>query len=190
MVPAIPQSSLVEEIPQLDGNIPAEQFITVSPWPLIFMIGGGILLLSILIYAWYRHKKKQNAPLPPSPLDISAARLQELELNLPGMRECSIRLSLIIREFLAGQTQDTSLFETHEEFTQRIDSLTSLPHACRLDTQDLLNTLAEYKYTPESTNDDAHERALIEHTRQLLQRIVDEQIKEAEFAKKHSSQNA
>ncbi len=190
MESAISQNPIVEAIPQLDANIPAEQFITASPWPTILIVSGGLLLLGILIYLWYQRRKKQHAPLPPSPLALSMARLDTLEQNIPSMRDCSIELSLIIREFLAGQTQDTSLFETHEEFTQRIDSLTTLPHACRLDTQELLNTLAEHKYTPESADDIAHERELISHTRQLLQGIVDAQKKEAELAKQQSAKSA
>ncbi len=183
MIPTPAQSSIVDAIPQLDGNIPAEQFATTSPWLIAACVVGGLAVLGALLGWWYWRRKHQAPAAGPSPLAVATALLDELEEGLPPMRECSIRLSLIIREFLAGQAQDTSLYETHEEFTQRIDSLTTLPATCRLGTQELLNTLAEYKYTGECEDNARLEQALIGQTRHLLQRIVDEQHKEAEHKK-------
>lgn len=187
MMPDMPQNSLVDAIPQLDGNIPAGQFAVTSPWLIASWVIGGLAVLGGLFLWWYWRRKHRLLPAGPSPLAVCSAHLDELEEALPTMRECSIRLSLIIREFLAGQAQDTSLYETHEEFTQRIDSLTTLPAACRLETQTLLNTLAEYKYTGESEDNATLERALIGQTRNLFHRIVDEQQKEAELQKLRSA---
>lgn len=183
MVPAIPQTSLVDEIPQLEANIPAEQFAATPVWIMIVSISGAILLLCGVGVWWYWRSKHKTPPLPPSPLAICTAQLDELEENLPPMRECSIRLSLIIREFLAGQAQDSSLFETHEEFSQRIDSLATLPASCRLETQSLLNALAEFKYTGIDENNTTMAQAFIGQTRSLFQRIITEQQKEAELKK-------
>lgn len=187
MIPATPQSTLVDAIPQLDGNIPAAQFAGTSPWLIVGSVAGVLAVLAGLLLWWYWRRKHRLLPAAPSPLAVCSAHLDELEEALPTMRECSIRLSFIIREFLAGQAQDTSLYETHEEFTQRIDSLTTLPAACRLETQTLLNTLAEYKYTGESEDNTTLERALIGQTRNLFHRIVDEQQKEAELQKLRSA---
>lgn len=183
MMPDTTQTSLIDAIPQLDGNIPAEQFAASSPWLIAGSVAGVLAVLGGLLVWWYWHRRHRPLPVVASPLTVCTALLDELEEALPAMRECSIRLSLIIREFLAGQAQDTSLYETHEEFTQRIDSLTTLPASCRLETQALLNTLAEYKYTGESEDNVTLERALIGQTRSLFHRIVDEQQKEAELKK-------
>lgn len=188
MIPAHSQTSLVEEIPQLDGHIPAEQFFSTSPWIIGLCIAGGLLVLGGLGLWWNRWRKHRHLPSPPSPLDICSARLDELEAALPNMRECCMRLSLIIREFLEGQVQDTSLFETHEEFTQRIDSLTTLPPACRAETQTLLNTLAEHKYTGESDDNPTLERDLIDRTRHLFLRIINEQQQDEASRKLHTAQ--
>lgn len=190
MVPTMPQTSIVDEIPQLEANLPAEQFITISPWLIVAGIVACVLLAAALLLWWQWRRKHRPLPPPPSPLTVCNARLDDLEEQLPGMRACSIGLSLIIREFLQGQAQDTSLYETHEEFTQRIDSLTSLPTACRLETQALLNTLAEYKYTPESEENPTLARALIGQTRNLFLRIIDEQHKEAEQQKQRAALSA
>lgn len=187
MVSSIPQTSLVDEIPQLEKNIPAEQFATTPTWLVILCIAGALLLLCGMGMWWYWRRKHKPQPLPPSPLAICTTKLDELEAKLPPMRECSICLSLIIREFLAGQAQDTSLFETHEEFSQRIDSLTTLPTSCRLETQELLNSLAELKYTGHTENNASLAQAYIEQTRRLFQRIIDEQQKEAQHKKQFAA---
>ena len=187
MVPTMPQSSLLEEIPQLEANLPAEQFMNQSPWMTVAFIATGVLLVVALILWWRRCRKNRALPQPPQPLDIANARLEALEAQMPSMRVCCMELSLIIREFLAGQAHDTSLYETHEEFTQRIDSLTTLPSACRLETQTLLNTLAEYKYTGEAEAPPSLARALVGQTRQLFQRIISEQQKEREQQKQREA---
>lgn len=183
MFPAESQPSLVDAIPQLEHNIPAAHFAGGSTWPLVLgIVGIAVLLGGTLIWLYWR-RKHTHAPLPPSPLEHCTALLNALEEQLPSMRECSIRLSLIIREFLAGQAQDSSLYETHEEFTQRIDSLHSLPPTCRLETQSLLNALAEFKYTGVQEDNPTLQRDLIGRTRNLFLRIVEEQQKEAALKK-------
>ena len=100
------------------------------------------------------------------------------------MRECSLRLSMILRSFLAGQTQDSALYETHEEFSQRIDSLASVPMSCQLETRDMLEMLAEFKYAGAMEHDPTRAHTLIEQARELVCRIskayLEEQKKKEE----------
>lgn len=109
--------------------------------------------------------------------------MNELDAQLPPMRECSLRLSMILRTFLAGQAQDSALFETHEEFSQRMDSLSGVPQSCQLETRDLLDHLAEFKYAGAAEHDVTRAHGLIAQARDLVSRIDVAQKKEAEQQK-------
>lgn len=173
---------ILTAIPELEQDIPAEQFMTQNFWiPVAWGIGIALLLAGAALLLWYR-RRRRSLPTPPSQEEIALKALGELESQLPPMRECSLRLSLILRRFLAGQTQDPALYETHEEFSQRMDSLSSVPEECQYDTRYLLEGLADLKYAGAGLDDPPHARALIEQARSLITRITSAQQREAEAA--------
>lgn len=87
-----------------------------------------------------------------------------------------------MRRFLTGQTQDPALFETHEEFSQRLDALSNIPKSCQNDTRRLLETLTEFKYAGEQEQDPIRALTFIEETRSLITRINEAQQQEAAAA--------
>ena len=185
-----PHTDILTAIPELEQDIPAEQFMMHNFWvPVAWGVGIALVLAAAALLLWYRRRRKHR-PAPPSEEAIALKALGELEQQLPSMRECSLRLSLIIRRFLTGQTQDPALYETHEEFSQRMDTLSAVPEECQYDTRYLLEGLADLKYAGEGVDDPPRARALIEQARSLITRITSAQQKEAaaeaELARVHS----
>lgn len=164
-------NDILQAIPTLEQDIPADQFMVQEFWiPLAWAC--AILIPMAAWAAWwlYRRNRKPAAPTT-TPLQEAMAALTALENELPAMRECALRLSLVLRSYLAGQAQDPALYETHEEFSQRMDSLSHVPQSCQLETRDLLEHLAEYKYAGEVESDATRAKGLVEQARQLVQRI-------------------
>lgn len=164
-------NDILKAIPVLEQDIPADQFMVDSFWlPLAWVSAVVVPLAALAAWWWFRRSRKQVVT-GPSPQQEALAALAELDVQLPPMRECALRLSLILRAYLAGQTQDPALYETHEEFSQRMDSLAHVPASCQCTTRELLEHLAEFKYAGETTHDAPRAHALVETARELVNRI-------------------
>lgn len=174
-----PVPSVLESIPQLEPEIPAEQFS--DPMQTAVICGSIVLLLLIVAAVFYilRRRRKTAPEATVTPLQACDDALDALEAHPLPLREACIRLSLILRQFMAGQAQDTSLFETHEEFSRRVDALSSVPIVCRNAAHILLNELAEYKYTGEADDNPAAVRTLTVRTRELVHAIALEQLRQS-----------
>ncbi len=171
-------ADILRAIPELEPDIPAESFAGPSLWLQLGIAGGIVLLLALAAFIWWRRRHRPLPP-PPSQLELALAAIGKLEAARPGLRECSQRLSLILRAFLSGQTQDPALYETHEEFSHRMDSLASVPASCQYDTRCLLEALAEQKYAAETQEDAALAQSFIAQCRELVQRITAAQAAQA-----------
>ncbi len=181
-----PKSSIIDSIPQLEPDIPASAFAADEVlMAAIAIIGGLVLLAGFAWLLWSAYGKKRTSTAPPSPEALALAALDELSREHLPLRPCALRMSFILRSFLAGQTKDTALYETHEEFSLRMDSLSSLPESCQYDMRCLLETLAEQKYAAGGREENPELAAgLMARARELVQRITAEQAKEsAERAK-------
>ncbi len=175
---------ILDAIPTLEEEIsPAELMVQSISGPVLW----GLIILLVLIVAlvvWLvLRSRKRRATLPPlTPRQLAERALDRLAEQLPPLRESSLRLSMILRTFLTGQTQDPALFETHEEFSRRMDALSTVPRSCQYATRDLLERLAEQKYAGSSDHDPQKVRVLIEETRTLLADITRAQAEEAAAA--------
>ncbi len=173
---------ILRAIPELEKDVPASQFMVSDFWiPVAWCVGIALLLAGVALWIWFRYRKKQ-VPLPPSPAEIALNELAQLESAPPSLRECSLRLSLCLRRFLTGQTHDPALFETHEEFSQRMDALSSIPKSCQNDTRRLLEELASLKYAGQQPHDPMLAHTLIGQARELVARITEAQQQEAAAA--------
>lgn len=166
-----PTLSIPDAIPELEADLPAESFSQLSP---LWLWAGVGLLLALLaaggaLLLWRRQRRQTSAP--ESPLTLALRRTDEVAAELPPLRACSLQLSFIIRSYLAGCAQDPALFETHEEFSRRMDSLETLPESCRYSTRELLEDLASNKYAPAAEQGQSEARALVERTRSLLVQV-------------------
>ncbi len=172
---------IIDQIPPLAPDIPANAFAADYVLMAIIAILAGLVLLAGFGWLlWSIWQKRRTAAPPPTPEAVAQASINRLEEELPPLRLCALRLSLILRTFLAGKTHDPALYETHEEFSLRIDSLSSLPESCQYDMRCLLETLAEQKYTASATTENpvlAHQ--LITEARELVSRITAAQEQES-----------
>ncbi len=166
-------TNIPDAIPQLDPELSADLFAAGTPW--WWWAGACLFFLAavIVLYAlWRRRRRRAQAP-PPSAVDVALAALRELETENVSLRACSLRLSLILRNYLRQQLQDPALYETHEEFSQRIDSLAAVPAGQREATRALLEELAELKYEAPGA-DEANDRReeLITRTREIVEKLA------------------
>lgn len=179
---ATPQPPIVEAIPELHGEVEPSHFLQSSMW--VPMAWGCVILIALAaagLILWLR-RRNRRAPLLPTPLETALSALRTLEEKLPPLRECSLQISLIVRHYLQGQVHDPALFETHEEFSQRLDSLSTVPRECQHDTRNLLEQLAALKYADTREQDATRAAALIGQARALLTRIDHIRLQEAAAA--------
>ncbi|MBR5213019.1 MAG: hypothetical protein IKV92_02055 [Akkermansia sp.] len=184
--PATPTAQpidLLKCIPELEKGIPAEALESsgISPWLLWGGSVGLILLIGLVVFLIIR--KKKTAPLPPSAEEIAMQRLEALRTLQPDLRACGLELSMILREYLAGKTEDPALYETHEEFSRRLDALSAIPRECQYATRMLLEKFVELKYAGRQENAPQLAAQLIAETEQTILNIQEAQQKAAEAAK-------
>lgn len=170
---------ILQAIPELEGNIPSETFLASDFRELIIWGLGVALVLAMLgIRMVHRRKAKQKQPATLTPQQQAERELDELAEELPPLRECSLKLSMIIRRFLTAQVNDSAMYETHEEFCHRMDTLSTLPISCRYNTRFILERLADMKYCGITQQDPQQVRVLIEETRGLVTLITKAQEEE------------
>lgn len=164
--------NILDTIPTLEPELPAEEFMTWEG-----LIGGGIAalvmvaVLATVVFLVLRARRQRQSAATVSPLDNALATLTQLEDELPPLRPCALRLSLLLRTYLAGCTEDPALYETQEEFSQRMDSLAGVPAALRPELRELLDELAGYKYAAEQQTDGTSCRTLLSRASDLLLRL-------------------
>lgn len=184
MQPFPAQTSVVELIPTLEPDAPAETFVESSLLlPVLLAVGVTALGVLGLLLLWHLRTKRPTAR-PQTPLETALAALDGIGAEVVNLRECSLRVSMLLRSYLAGQVQDTALYETHEEFSHRMDSLANVPAACRDATSLLLDELAALKYAPSQQSDPLRVQAITESARTLVQDIAAAQAAEAEAKRK------
>lgn len=172
--------NIPDAIPALEPDIPAESFTT---WEDLLTVSAVALVLVVLLAAALLYLRRQRlakrAAQAVTPLETALQALAALEEELPPLRLCALRLSLLLRTYLAGCAQDPALYETQEEFSQRMDSLENIPRPFRPELHDLLDELASFKYVAESDASNTGCPAYISRTRDLLQRLDTARAEEA-----------
>lgn len=178
MPPQLQQGTeaLLRNIPDLQQGISAEELeaAAATSWLWWCLLAGGLILATVVAYVVYR--RHRNTPPPPVPEEIALAALDAMQTTTPpDLRECSLELSMIFRQYLTGKTQDPALYETHEEFSRRLDSLSTIPAECQAETRQLLDYLASLKYAGAQGADTGQALQLIEATRQAVIHIHEAQ---------------
>ncbi len=150
MTPTSPDSagSLIDRIPDLGADVPAEIFLQESFWtPLNISLCVAALILLTLLTLWlYRKLFPKKTPPQATAEEIALKRLSALETQQLNARALSLELSLLLREYITQETQEPTLYETHQEFSSRLDSLASIPAKFQYDLRCLLEELSEMKY--------------------------------------------
>ena len=135
-------------------------------WP--WFVAGAVLLVIALVL--WRILKQRRTVIDPQAAR-KAALVQALEAlnaaNPDSARNAAIQSSLILRKYLAQAASDPALYETHEEFVSRQDSLQALTAEARCAAETGFTKLASLKYAPEIPDADpagvvAESKALLE----------------------------
>jgi hypothetical protein len=120
-----------------------------EPW---ILVAATILVLAFILVIKFRKK-----PAPVVDLDHTrqaaykeaSSALNSMSPLLPA-REAAVSASLILRNYLASTTTDSSLFETHEETRSRDDALSFFTPQARLTTLEGFAKFASAKYAKEA----------------------------------------
>ncbi len=168
-------TSLVDKIPTLDSRPASDLFLQETPWTLYISLGAGGLCLIILILWLLLRKRKTIVPTGPTPQQIALASLEALPADKLNLKDMSIELSLIIRRFITGETDDPALFETQQELNQRMNALANLPKSCQQRCLQLLDQLASNKYAGSQQRDAMQNNNLLQQAVELVQLITAEQ---------------
>ncbi|WP_035601666.1 hypothetical protein [Haloferula sp. BvORR071] len=136
-------------------------------WGLIGLVAVGLIVGLILLLR--RGKKPAGVNMPALREAAYRRALTELE-GKPGetIQEAATTVSIALRRYLATVSGDPALFETHEEFVARHESLASYPEDLRQSTAEGFSHLARLKYGREASGDPV---ALYTAARQLLERL-------------------
>jgi hypothetical protein len=137
-------------------------------WP--WWLAAGALLVLLLVLWLVLGKRKVTA----NPLAVRMAAFNEAAAALSSVaaenaRAAAVQCSLILRRYLSAAAGDPALFETHEEFISRRDSLQSLTPEARASTETGFSRLAALKYSPEIPHTDP--AAIIAESRGLLETL-------------------
>ncbi len=136
--------------------------------PLWLLIAGSLLLIALLALVLFLALRRTPGT------DAAAARREAMRLadralahaKPSDIREAATLASLILRRYLANLAGDPALFETHEEFIARRDSLARLPDEVRTQTAEGFARLAALKYDRQPPHGDP--AVVIDDARALL----------------------
>jgi hypothetical protein len=143
-------------------------------WWLPHILIGSAILIAVVVVTILLVRLKNRTPSANLAKQREAARLEALTaLNATTKsttRDAAIRTSLILRRYLASAADDPALFETHEEFITRRDSLAALSQQARDAASAGFARLAKLKYSAaiESDDDPSH---VINDARTLLDQL-------------------
>ncbi len=149
-----------------------------------------VLLIALQIYRIKRNKKRRIAQ-PLSQKEIALNAIAALRAENPDLKQAAVDLSLILRRYLVGETNDPALFETQQEFNRRANALITLPESMQNPTHALLDRMAALKYEPNTTNSATAVQELADSTVTLIKDIEAATRRPTEetdlFVHKHSS---
>jgi len=161
----------------LRDPIPAEPLLPdpglpLWAWGLIGLLAVGLIagLIALIL------RRKPKGMVNPESVRLEAFRRAMAELQGgegETIQVAATKVSIALRRYLAVVSGDPALFETHEEFVARHESLASYPEDIRRSTAEGFSHLARLKYGPEASGDPV---ALYSAARQLLERLHQHRI--------------
>lgn len=119
-----------------------------SLWP---WFAAAVAIAILLIALWRLLRKRKPAAAGLAARRKAAFHKAKAALANPGpatCREAATVTSLVLREYLSAAAEDPALFETHEEFISRHDSLQALTPQARAAAEAGFTRLAALKYAP------------------------------------------
>ena len=137
--------------PPLPGSLIPDPAI-----PAWWIAAGAVVLLLLLVaviaLVWMIVRQKRRSADPASLRNAAFREAADAlaEIKTADVRSGATQGSLILRRYLATVCGDPALFETHEEFISRHDSLKDLSESAREAARSEFDRLVRLKYSPET----------------------------------------
>jgi hypothetical protein len=147
MEPDAPKLTLLDP-PDPSGLLPEP-----IPFLLWLAVAGGILLVTLIVFLVRRRKRRGPTALELREAAYKNAKNSLSTVNAQDARDAAVQVSLILRRYLSLAAGDPSLYETHEEFITRHDSLAALSPSAREQCAERFARLASLKYGRDTPTD-------------------------------------
>lgn len=129
---------------------PPESLLPDSCIPHSWLLAAALIaaaFLAVLVILWKNHRKIRFDPAKRRLDAYQEASCALAALQVQDIRDAAVQCSLILRRYLSLACDDPSLFETHEEFIARHQSLGSLGEKERSMAKQGFERLVSLKYT-------------------------------------------
>lgn len=163
------------ELPPFQLHEPEDIESLLPGWWLPHILIVSTLLVALVFVAVLLVRAKNR----PRPVDYAKIReearlkaittLESSRSSITTPREAAVLASLALRAYLSRAADDPALFETHEEFIARRDSLSALLESARMATAAGFSHLATLKYAADPPH--ATATGVLESARTLLEEI-------------------
>lgn len=164
---------ITELIPTLEADLPSDTFMVDHFWRNVGIgLGLAVLLAAVALFFVWRSRRRRARQAPVSAEQRALEALDALQSRKLPLHDFSLELSMLLREYVTGETQDPALFETHEEFSRRFDALATVPPNFRRELSSLLSELAALKYAPPAAGGEQADERMIERARALITGIA------------------
>jgi len=149
----------------------APEALVPEAWFQPWMVGILIVFLGVWIAIWLSRK---GGAAQPDPRQIRNAAYREAVASLAAIRtedsrDAAVQSSLVLRKYLAQAAADPALYETHEEFLSRHETLATLSEPAKAAATEGFSLLAAIKYARESPSQASSET--VAGSRSLLETI-------------------
>ncbi|MFT3990354.1 MAG: hypothetical protein QM680_02985 [Luteolibacter sp.] len=138
-----------------------------------WMLPAALALVFALIAIFLiirRIRQKRSAISAPRQSAFHEAATALAALQSDSTRQTAVLASLILRKYLSVAASDPALFETHDEFITRHDSLASLDETTRAEATHGFARLAALKYSPDESSGNSPE-SIVADSLQLLETL-------------------
>lgn len=171
-----------DDLEPIQELTPPNEIAGLTGFQWIMIIAFIIIIISVVLFMVRMANSHSSLAKKLAPFEKAQKELLTLSGEQKDAHETAIDTSFILRQAIVQETGDKALFETHEEFSARPDSLHTLPVLCREPLRLYLQRLARMKYIPKNQGDNAQE--LIHEALGLIKK-VEEEIKLEAQAKKN-----
>lgn len=114
-----------------------------------FFAGAGVIAAIVLLLVLLLRRKTVIDAMKDKREAYLEARAAFGSQEPVDARETAIRVSMILRRYLARSMNEPALYQTHEEFISRHDGLKDLPEDLKSEVGAFFSKLAAKKYAPD-----------------------------------------
>lgn len=159
-----PQNLTLFETPAIESYLPNIGLDSIS-----YLLLGLLAAISgiCFIFFYLRNRRRSSQTTIPSAWTIAQSALSQYQA--PSPQQAALHASLVLRNYLASTVNDSSIYETHEEFLTRSSALSCFNAELKSKIIQHFDALAHLKYAPLPEASSAE--SILENSRALLTQI-------------------